>query len=400
MDDSEGQAWGQAPGFGLHFWVVCLFLLTVPACQDGASQPLRIPPAEVSVLTITPKTVPITFDLTGQTEASRDVEIRSQVGGLIERRFFKEGQDVRKGDALYLIDPVPFKAALRRAEAGVAEARSRLVGAQQTVARLKPLLERRATAQKDVDDALAQEGQARAALMAAEADLMKAQFDLKNTLVVAPLSGLIDKSKVPEGGLVAAQTDLLTTIRQMDPIYVNFTYSDTELLRVEAEVRAGLLAIPANNQWDVGLVMDDRSVYGERGALNYDARRVSSETGTIQGRAEFPNPGNKLLPGRFVHVIFRGATRPNAVLLPQRAVLEGREGPFVFVVDEKGKAEMRVVQTGASIGEDRLMTRGLGAGDKVIVEGVIKVRPGSPVTVTPASAIAAQAGSISTQSPL
>lgn len=384
MDD-KGQHMGNGAVTGICRGLIgaLLMMFALSGCQESSEAP-KIPPPEVSVLSVTPNTVPVTFVMPGQTEASREVEIRAQIGGLIKKRYFTEGQEVQQGTPLYLIEPVPFKAALRRAEAGVAEARSRLVGAQRTVARLTPLLKHRATAQKDVDDAIAQEGQAKAALAAAEADILTARFDLKNTVIEAPLSGRIARSKIPEGGLVAAQTDLLTTILQVNPIYVTFSYADNELLRVEKEVSSGGVVFPAADQWDITLALSDGSVFAERGKLNFDARRVSLETGTIQARAEFPNPKNLLLPGRFVHVTLNGIQRPNAILIPQRAVLEGSQGPFVFVVSPETKAEVRVVQIGESIGEDRLITKGLGAGDQVIVDGVLKVRPGSPVTTTPA----------------
>ena len=299
--------------------------------QEAASTPAR-PLPEVEVLTVTAQTVPDEPELIGQAESSRPVEIRSQVTGIIKERYFTEGRDVKRGDRLYQIDPVPFQAAVASAKGKVAQAAARVVQARQNLARVKPLLEEQAVSQKDVDDAVAEDLSSKASLESAKAELIKAEFDMSNTLITAPIDGLIERTKVYEGRLVSAQTDLLTVIHQMDPMYVIVSAPENFLLKRRRE-RASK-RVQGAEVYDLRgvITFTDGSTYPHEGDLDLLDVGLRTTTGTMDVRVVFPNPERALLPGQFVTVRFLGAVRTGAILVPQRAVQQGAKGPVVYVV--------------------------------------------------------------------
>ena len=360
-------------------------IAVLTGCQKPAEQ-APPPPPEVSVVIVQPRLVPVDFDFVGQTEGSREVEIRTRVTGILLKRSYTEGALVKQGAQLFLIDPAPFQTAGEEMRGVVAQAEAALAKAQRDVARLKPLFAENAVSRKDLDDATSAEQSARAAQISARAQLKKAQLDLGYTRVDAPISGITSRAAKSEGSLVIAGADsLLTKISQVDPIYVNFSYADNDLLQLRKEIAAGQTVLPKDNQFDVELRLADGSIFSERGKLNFNDQRVSAETGTIQARAQFPNPKAQLFPGQFVRVFLKGTVRPNAIVVPQRAVLQGQKGQFVFVVGKEGKAEVHAVETGDTVGEDILIASGLAAGDRVVVDGAIRVQPGSPVRVAAAT---------------
>jgi membrane fusion protein (multidrug efflux system) len=358
------------------------------ACkQEAASTPAPALP-EVRVLTVATQTVPDEPELIGQTESSRPVEIRSQVTGIIKERYFAEGRDVRKGDRLYQIDPVPFQAAVANARAKIAQAEARVVQATQHLARVKPLLAEQAVSQKDVDDAVAEDLAAKAALEAAKADLVKAQFDLNNTLITAPIDGLIERTRVYEGRLVSAQTDLLTVIHQVDPMYVIVSTPENFLLKRRRE-RAEKKVQGAETYALTGVItFADGSTYPHEGKLDLLDVGLRTETGTLDARIVFPNPERVLMPGQFVRVRLRGALRTAAILVPQRAVQLGPKGPVVFVVGSDDKVEVRDVQATSWHGDRWLIEGGLQAGERIVVEGVHRIMPGAPVKPVPFEGVA------------
>jgi len=341
-----------------------------------------MPPAQVSVITVEPKALPAIFEYTGQTLGSREVEVRARVTGILLARNFIEGGAVAKGQSLFTIDPAPFVAAAVRAEAEVAAADARLAQAKKNAARLKPLYAEKAVSQKEFDDATSAEAIAEADLKGAKARLTEAHLNLMYTKVESPLAGIAGRAQRSEGSLVSGPDVLLTSVTQVDPIWVSFGISDNEQLRLNSESAAGRLELPKGGRFEVSLKLADGTVVAQTGKLNFSDVHVSGATGTSETRAEIPNPKGILRPGQFVRVTLKGAVRPNAVTVPQRAVLEGPQGKFVYVLGAGSKAEPRPVQVGDWTGDDWIINAGLKAGDKVIVDGVARIfAPGSPVQV-------------------
>jgi membrane fusion protein (multidrug efflux system) len=350
--------------------------------QDANSTPGR-PVSQVMVLTVAPQTVPDEPEFIGQAESSLPVEIRSQVTGIIKERFFQEGRDVKKGDRLYRIDPVPFRAAVVSARAMVEQAEARLVQAKQNLARVRPLLAEQAVSQKDVDDAVAEELAAKAALEAAKGQQVKAQFDLDNTLITAPIDGMIERTRVYEGRLVAAQTDLLTIIHQVDPMYVTVSAPESFILKRRRELAAHRVEGAGASNIRGFITFADGSTYPHEGALDLFDVSLRTATGTIDVRLVFPNPNRILLPGQFVKVRFQGATRTGVMVLPQRAVQQGPNGPLVYVVENGDTVAIRNVQATTWHGNQWLVEEGLKPGERVVVEGFQRVVPGVPVKPVP-----------------
>jgi len=338
-----------------------------------------MPASEVTVAAAQRQTLPVAWEYVGQTAGSREVEVRARVTGILLSRNFKEGERVKQGQSLFTIDPKPFEAALARAVADVAAAEARLEWARRNVARLKPLYAEKAVSQKEYDDAVSNEAINAADVKAAQARLTEAQLNLAYTKVESPLSGITTRALPSEGTLVSGPGVLLTSVVQVDPIWVNFGIPDNEQARMQKEAAAGSLELPRN--FGVELRLADGSVYPHAGKLNFADVRVSTATGTREARAELPNPGGLLHPGQFVRVVLKGASRPNAVTVPQRAVLEGPQGKFVYVVNDKSQAEPRPVVAGEWAGDRWIITSGLQGGERVIVDGVMKIGPGAPVKV-------------------
>ena len=356
---------------------------TLAACkQDAGSAPAPQLP-QVEVISVTTQTVPDEPEFIGEAEASRPVEIRSQVTGILKAVLYQEGRDVKKGDRLYQIDPVPFQAAVASAKAKIAQAQAKVVQAKQDLARVKPLLADQAVSQKDVDDAVAEDLSSKAALQGAKADLIKAQFDMDNTLITAPIDGLIERSRYYEGRLVSAQTDLLTTIHRVDPMYVGASVPESFLLKRRRDIESNKIMHPGPYQLRGALTLLDGTTYPEEGTLDLMEPGLRTETGSRVVRMTFPNPKRVLLPGQFVKVKIKGDAKPNAVLIPQRSVLQGPQGPFVYVVNPEEKIEIRPVEASIWHGDQWLIDSGLKAGERVVVNGLMKIGPGAPVKAVP-----------------
>jgi membrane fusion protein (multidrug efflux system) len=358
------------------------------ACGPGGSEKAGkghggpgagMPPQEVNAVTVALQSLPEIYEYVGQTAGSREVEVRARVTGILLARNFDEGGRVKKGQSLFTIDPAPIQAAANRAEADVAAARARLEQARRNAARLKPLYAEQAVSQKEYDDAVSAELIGAADLKAAQARLAEARLNLEYTRVESPVSGVVSRALRSEGSLVSGPEVLLTTVMQVDPIWVNFGIPDTEQARLTKEAAEGKLKLPRN--FEVELRLADGSLYARKGKLDFADVRISPATGTREARAEIPNPDGVLRPGQFVRVILRGATRPNAVTVPQRAVLQGPQGKFVYVVDEKGTAQPRPVDAGQWSGDNWIISAGLQGGERVIVDGVMKIGPGAPVKI-------------------
>src|SRR5580765_8077351 len=340
----------------LRLAFLSLLALVVSACgqsngseKKGGPPGMGMPPPEVNVITVAPRTLPLVFEYTGQTAGSREVAVRARIAGIMLKRNFVEGAPVRQGQSLYTIDPEPFQAALARAEADVAAAEARYDQAKRNAARLKPLYAEKAVSQKEYDDAVSGELIGAADLKSARARLDEAQLNLSYTKVEAPVSGVTTRALPSEGTLVSGPNVLLTSVIQVDPIWVNFGIPDNEQARLQKDAEAGRLNLPKN--FEVELRLADGGIHPKKGRLSFSDVRVSPSTGTREARAEVPNPDGALRPGQFVRVILHGATRPNALTVPQRAVLEGPQGKFVYVVDDKSTAQPRPVQAGEWSGD-------------------------------------------------
>jgi len=346
-----------------------------------------MPPAQVAVLEVQPKTVAVELEYPAQTAGSREAEVRPRVSGILLKRNFEEGQAVRAGQSLFQIDPAPLEAAAARAEADVTAAEARLANASRNAKRMKPLFEAKAASQKDFDDAVSGEEVAGADAKAARARLAEAKLNLGYTHVFSPVSGVTSRALKSEGTLLAGPADLLTTVTQVDPIYVNFGMSEAEQLRLRKEMQAKKLVMPKDNRFEVVIRFEDGTTYQRPGRLAFTDVRVSTSTGTSDARAEVPNPAGEIRPGQFVRAILRGAQRPDAITVPQRALVESPQGKMVYIY-APGKnpnefiAQPRPVKVGDWSGADWVITEGLQPGDKVIVDGLARIFfPGAPVVM-------------------
>ena len=379
--------------------VATLAALAVSACGPSAPQGggfHGFPPAQVVTQTMAPRSIPVAFEYVGQTYGSKDVEVRARVNGIVEKRLFQEGAAVRTGQPLFVIDPRPYAAQVAAAEAEVARAEAQKAQADREAARLKPLAERKAIGQKEADDAASAADLAAAAVKSARAKLVELNLNLAYTRVNAPIGGLTSRAQVSEGALAVQNQTLLTTISQVDPIWVGFTVSENDRLRLNRAAAENRLVLPKDNAYDVTVKLSDGSTFGKRGRINFSDSRINPATGTYEMRAELPNADASLKPGQFVRVVLRGAQRKDALAVPQTAVMDGPQGKFVYVAakDKDGKdiAAVRPVVVGDWVDADGgnlwVIDSGLKAGDVVIVNGVAKLMPGGAIklaSTTPAA---------------
>jgi len=357
-------------------------------CGTAESEtPKGMPTPEVSVVVVEPRDLPAAFEYVGQIDGVREVEVRPRISGILEHWNYKEGAPVKAGESLFTIDPEPFRAALAKADADLASAEAVLSRTKRDTARLKPLWEAKAVSQKSYDDAVSSEQVAAANVEAAQAAVTQARLNLSYTRVEAPISGITSRALKSEGSLVEAQKTLLTTISQIDPIHVIFSFTDTEYLGFTRAMSEGRLRLPKDGRFDVRLKLSDGNEYALSGQVDFTDVRVNSNTGTIEARAVIPNPQHLLRPGQFVRVQLSGAVRPGAIAIPQRAVLEGPNSKIVMTVNPQGMVEPRPVQVGEWSGDEWVITGGLNPGDKVIIDGVVKARPGSPVKIAQAAVV-------------
>ncbi len=347
-----------------------------PAAGQGG-----MPPALVAVEEVKAATIPVEFEYPAQTAGSREAEVRARVSGILLHRNFEEGAAVRAGQSLFTLDSAPFEAAAARAEADVTAAEVKLANAERSAKRLKPLYDAKAVSQKEYDDAVSAQEVAASDVKSARARLQEARLSLGYAKVEAPISGLTSRALKSEGSLISGPQDLLTTVTQVDPIYVNFGVPESAQGALKRDAAAGKLKLPRDGHFDVAVKFEDGRIYGRTGKVVFRDVRVNSQTGTSDARAELPNPALEIRPGQFVRVILKGAQRPDAITVPQRAVMEGPQGKLVYVVGKDNKAEPRPVTVGEWTGRDWVILSGVNAGDKVIVDGLVKVFPGAPVQV-------------------
>jgi membrane fusion protein (multidrug efflux system) len=298
---------------------------------------------------------------------------------------YTEGALVQAGQVMFIMDKRPFEAALQTAKGSLAQQQARLLVTQQNLSRVKPLAAMNALSKKDLDDAVGNEKSAEAAVIAAKGEVQTAELNLSYTTIRSPLKGLSSFARVQEGSYVTpTQSGLLTYVYQLDPMWVNFSISENELLTYREQIKKGQLRFPSDNKFDVTVIQADGSVYPQTGRIDFTNPAFSTETGTFLVRAVFANPQGTLRPGQFVKARVTGALRPNAILVPQRAVLQGAKSHFVWVLDEQSKPHQRVIEVGEWHGDDWFITSGLKAGERVIVDGAIRVGSDSQVRVVAA----------------
>ena len=370
-----------------HFLPLSLVLVALPACNRKAAVagPVAMPPAAVSITTVTSEPVTITRDLPGRIDALRVSEVRARVSGILLERTFKEGADVKAGQVLFKIDPAPLEAARDRAVAAKAKAEANLQQAKTQANRYAELVNIRAVSRQDYDNALAAAKSAEAELLSSEAAVKTADLNLGYATVTAPIDGRIGKAQVTEGALVG-QTDAtkLAIIQQLDPIYVDFTQSSTDLLALKKALKEGSVGKISAEQAQAVLLQEDGSEYPHKGTLLFSEVSVDETTGMVSLRAQFPNPDRLLLPGMFARVRIAQAVRNDAITVPQRAVTRTQGGMgSVLVVDGQNKVELRTVRTDVAVGDKWIVTQGLKPGERVIMEGHLKARPGSTVVPEP-----------------
>jgi membrane fusion protein (multidrug efflux system) len=356
----------------------CVTLLT--AC--GSSEPPKpaAPQAvQARIITVQPQRVPIRLEVVGQVEGSKEVEVRARVAGILLKRLYNEGDVVGAGAPLFRIDPAPFEIALAQARAQLAQERARGEQARREAARLKTLAVEKAISQKEYDDATSAAKLSEASQQAAEANVHQAELNLSYTLVTAPVAGVTGRAVKSEGSLISAGADsLLTSIYQVNPIWVRFSLSESDL----AKLPGGRLMQGAGTE--LGLTLPDGTPYALKGRLNFTATQIDPRLATQQLRAEFDNPRKQLLPGQFVRVQLVAGARDNVFLVPQPAVMQTEKGALVFVVDAENKAALRPVQIGEWVGSDWMILGGLKAGERVIADNLLKIRPGTSVTAAQA----------------
>jgi len=356
------------------------FLLT--GCDDNKSQQsAQQQPPEVGVVTLKNEQLKITTELPGRTSAFRVAEVRPQVSGIILKRNFVEGSDIKAGQSLYQIDPATYQAAYDSAKGDLAQAQANARVAQLTIKRYKPLLGTKYISQQDYDNAAATAAQTAAAVQAAQANVETARINLAYTKVTSPISGRIGKSSVTEGALVSnGQTNALATVQQLDPMYVDVTQSSDDFLRLRAELEAGQLK-QTDGKANVTLLMQDGSPYKQSGTLEFSDVTVDETTGSITLRAIFPNPDNRLLPGMFVRARLDEGVNPTALLVPQTGVTRTPTGDAsAMVVGADNKVEVRKITANQAFGDKWLVTDGLKEGDRVITVGIQRAKAGAQVT--------------------
>ncbi|MCT4701701.1 multidrug efflux RND transporter periplasmic adaptor subunit AcrA [Enterobacteriaceae bacterium H20N1] len=354
--------------------------LALTGCNDKETQQSAPQAPEVGVVTLKSAPLQITTELPGRTSAYRIAEVRPQVSGIILKRNFEEGSEIKAGVSLYQIDPATYQAAYDSAKGDLAKAQASANIAQVTLKRYQKLLGTKYISQQDYDTALADSQQANAAVVAAKAAVETARINLAYTKVTSPISGRIGKSSVTEGALVTSgQTNALSTVQQLDPIYVDVTQSSNDFLRLKQELAEGKLK-QENGKAKVQLVTNDGLTYSQEGSLEFSDVTVDQTTGSITLRAIFPNPDKTLLPGMFVRAKLEEGVNPNALLVPQQGITRTPRGDAsAMVVGKDDKVEVRQLKTSQAIGDKWLVTDGLQTGDRVIVTGLQKVKPGVQV---------------------
>jgi membrane fusion protein, multidrug efflux system len=357
----------------------------------GDQQQGQRPPTEVSVITTTPKDVPVTWEYIAQVQSSRQVNIQARVNGFLDKRVYTEGSVVKEGDVLFQMDPKPFQAQLDAALASLKGQQARLEVTRQNLERTKPLTAAKALSQKDLDDATGAFLSAKAAVDQAKADVETAQLNLSYTTITSPVTGITGAAAQQDGTYLNILNSQLTTVAVLTPMWVNFSLSENELQKTRDEIAKGVLHAPDKGEYVVEIVLVDGAVFPQTGRITFANFEYNPQTGMFLIRVNVDNPNGLLRPNQYVRVRLHGAVRPNAILVPQRAVQQGSRGHFVWVVDKEGKVDARPIVLGDAFNNDLFVFDGLRAGDQVVVDGAITLRPGEAVKASPLANQAAAA---------
>lgn len=368
----------------LRLLVSAALLLSLAACGKKAQPPQAPPPPEVGVVTVKASSVPLTRELVGRLAPTRTAEVRARVPGIVERRLYTEGSDVKAGQALFEIDPAPLKATLNAREAALGQARANAANADAKAKRYSDLSARGVIAKQDLDDAVAAQRTSAAGVKQAQADLESARLSLGYASVTAPIAGRAGRALVTEGALVGqSEVTPLTVVEQIDPIYVDFSQSAAEVSQLRQAQTAGKLKLAAPDQVEVQLFLPDGSAYGASGSLSFADLAVDPKTSSVSLRATFPNPERTLLPGMFVKVKLMQGELEQAFLVPQAAIQRDPKGAYLLVVGADTKVQLKHVELGELHGSDWVVKSGIADGDQVIVSGLQKARPDSPAKAVP-----------------
>ncbi|SDH67219.1 efflux RND transporter periplasmic adaptor subunit [Pseudomonas panipatensis] len=363
------------------FLAVCV-LLVASAPSWGLAEEKAPPAPEVTVETAKSGPMPMNLEFSGRAAGYREVQVRAQVGGILQKRSYQEGRPVKQGQVLFQIDPRPYQAALSQAKGALAQAQARYRQTSRDLQRIRELQAKGFASAMELDRFISNYEQAKADVEAAKASVQSKQIDLDFTTVTAPISGMASKQAVSEGSLVVANdpnASLLTELTQLDPIYVNFAYADTEAASLRDGVQSGRLILPERGKLKAELYFGDGSRYPVDGVIDFTDSFVNTGTGTINARAVVDNPSNQLIPGQFLRVVVTGIMRKAVVTVPERALAQGPGGTFVYLVDKEGMARVRQVAASQVVKGRWVIESGISDGDRVIVDGLAKVRPDQPV---------------------
>ncbi len=361
------------------------FFFLASGCDKSSQDKTQTKSAEVTVVTVEARDVPVSLEYVAQTQSSRMVNIQARVNGFLEKRVYTEGAMVKKGQTLFIIDQKPFKVQVDQAQAAMEGQKAAMETARANLARIKPLAERNAVSKKDLDDATGQYRTYEAAVAQARAQLETAKLNLSYTVITAPVDGISSYAQQTEGTYISQQNSLLTTVAVLTPMWINFSLSENELQSGRDQIKKGLLRPPADNNYLVEVILVDGTIFPHTGRITFAESSFNAQTGTFLLRASVDNPKGILMPNQFVRVRVKGHVRPNAILVPQRAVQQSAKGHFVWVVDKNNKAELRPVTVGDWKDNDWFIFEGLKSGEKVVVDGVLMLSPGMPLTIKQAA---------------
>ncbi len=380
---------------------VALALPLLAACgRQEAPQLAKGGPVQVSVITVAARDVPAVFEYVAQTQSSRQVNIQARVDGFLDRRVYTEGSIVKAGEVLFLMDKKPFQAQVDAAKAQVSKSQAAVDVAKSNLDRVKPLAQAEALSQKDLDDATGNYESASASLEGAKAQLTTAELNLSYCTITSPVDGISGAAAQADGTYLNQSNSQLTTVAVLSPMWVNFSLSENEYQSLRDQVDRGQLRQAPNRNYTVEIVLVDGSMFPHTGQITFTDPAYNSQTGTFLIRVQVDNPKGLLRPNQYVRVRVKGATRPNAILVPQRAVLQGAKGHFVWVADKDSKAENRPVVVGDWSGDEWVISEGLHAGDRVVVDGGLKLGPGVALNPKPFTATAAAAAVEGSAQPL
>lgn len=362
--------------------IILLLVVLLVGCKGKSAAPAR-PEVTVTTVTVKPQDIPANFEYVGITQSSHLVEIRARVEGYLDKIDYREGEMVKEGDLLFEIDPKPFQAALAQAKAQEEQAKAVLWEAERSTARLKPLFEQKAASRRDLDNAIAKEDSSKASLDAAKAQVQQAELNLGYTIIKSPINGISGSAKYRVGSLVGpgSEQSLLTTVWAIDPIWVNFNVSEGDLLKYHSEVFGKKLKMPADLNFSIEIVLADGTKFPSKGFVDFADPTLQPGTGSMIVRAVLPNPKGLLRSGQFVRARLIGAMWPQAIAIPQKAVMQGKGGMYVYVVNNDNAVEIRPIKPGDWFGDSWIIDEGLEPGERVIVDGVNKVGVGSIVKV-------------------